>query len=55
MEESGLLLPQQRKPYSIQDDVKVLEFVDDRHAPLFQRSMQHGIARRTGKEDHTVL
>lgn len=52
---AGLLLPQQRKPYSIQDDVKVLELVDERHAPLFQGVVYHGIARRAGKEDHPVL
>lgn len=52
---AGLLLPQQRKPYRIQDDVKVLEFVDERHATLLQGVVHHRVASRTGKEDHAVL
>ena len=49
------LLPQQRKPHGIQDDVKVLQLVDERHSPLLQGVVHHGIACGTGKEDHTVL
>ena len=49
------LLPQQRKLYRIQDDVKVLQLAYERHAPLLQGVVHHRIPCRTGKEDHTVL
>ena len=52
---AGLLFPQQRKLYSIQDDVKVLQLVDQRHPTLFQGVVHHGITRCTGKEDHAAL
>jgi len=45
---AGLLFPQQRKLYGIQDDVKVLQLVDQRHATLFQGVVHHGITRRSG-------
>lgn len=42
------LLPQQCEPDGIQDDVEVLKLVDERHPPLLQGIVHHGIAGGAG-------
>jgi hypothetical protein len=49
------LLLEQGEPHRIQDDVQVFQLVDEWHASLLQGVVHHGIPRRTGQEDHTVL
>jgi hypothetical protein len=48
------LLPQKRKPHCIHHDLQVLQLVDERHAPLLQRIVYHGVSGRAGEKDDPV-
>jgi hypothetical protein len=51
---AALCAAKQDQPDRVEHDLQILQLVDERNAPVFQRAVDDGIARGTGQEYHPI-
>ena len=50
----GSRVAEQHQPDRIEHDLQIFQLVDERDAPIFQRSVHDRVARRAGQEHHAI-